>query len=150
VNLWVRVYSLVESDGCWDGALSFEVTSRLQIVIHRTEASAREAAERCGGIVLEVAASSLKGLHKFDELLLVTDDSNDTQEEGRAQADAFITVCCKDIPYRAVAQSLSTGEIFADAESAEGETQTIMEFTKQGERYLDELSAALGGVPMTQ
>jgi hypothetical protein len=152
MNVWIRIYSVVETDdGSGGGSLTLEVTSKLHIVIHRTEKSARGAATKFGGFVLEVAASSLKNVREFPDILLAETDSNigGTAEEGEADKTAYMTVACDDVPYKTVFQSLTTAE-FSDTPPKNDEYQDLMKFTDAGFAYLDILSAELGDVDLHQ
>jgi hypothetical protein len=148
MKVWIRLYSVV-TGGSSDDCLTIAVTSKVYIMVHRTESAARAAAAKLGGIVLEVAASSLKGLGEFGDACLCESD-NEThagvqcEDEGKADSNAFIRVACDDIPYKQAFQSFATGEL-SDApptavdEDGDNRYQKVMDFAPEGLAYLDAL-----------
>jgi len=64
MNVWARIYSTLniedpENYSCAE--LSISVQAKTEVVLYQTEATARAAQEKRGGIVLEVSASQLRG-----------------------------------------------------------------------------------------
>jgi hypothetical protein len=151
MNVWIRLYALLQSDGCDDGALTLAIEPKISIVVHRTEQSARQAAAKHGGLVLEVNANSLKGQSEFDDPALTTSDTNEacTSEAGQAGTTAFMIVACDDIPYRTVFHSFETGDV-SETPFENGEYEPLMKFTEEGIEYLDTLQQAMGTEGFTQ
>src|ERR1700732_4880219 len=100
MNVWIRIHSFVEPSGGAGGAgVTISVDSKLAIVIHRNEKSARDAAAKVGGLVVEVPASSLKGVSELPEVALSPTDSNPAIEDDEvASKKAYVHVACDDIP----------------------------------------------------
>jgi hypothetical protein len=78
-----------------------ELTADLNIVLYSTEAAARSSQEKCGGIVLEVSAQSLRTQmdgHEVDgltDMLLVRTD----EDFDPSPATAFVTAFFGNIPH---------------------------------------------------
>lgn len=153
MKVWIRLYSVV-TGGAGDDCLTLVVGSKVYIMVHRTEKSARAAADKLGGIVLEVVASSLKGATDSDDACLCESD-NEThagvmcEDEGKADSDAYISVACEDIPYKKVFQSLVTAGISDTPptdvdEDGDNLYQKLMDFTPEGREYLDALEKEMG------
>jgi len=155
MNVWIRIFSLVDTGGIGNSSLTLAVTSKVHIKIHRTEQSAREAAAKYGGIVLEVVASSLKGQSEFEDIgLSEWDSESETDSEEKADATAYIEVMCNEVPHENKFQSLTTGA-YSDnppkGDECQGECQEIMRFTvAEGRAYLDALAKELRVEGFTQ
>lgn len=146
MNVWIRMFSKVDTGGIGNESLTLEVTSRIHIRVHRTEQSARDAAAKFGGMVLEVVASSLKGQSEFKDIGLVELDlDSETDSEEKADSTAYIEVMCNEVPHENKFQSFVTGaDSDAPPHESDDDYQEIMRFTiAEGRKYLDDLSAAL-------
>lgn len=157
MNVWIRLFSVVDSDNeSSSGCLTLALTSKVVITIHRTEESARVAATKHGGIVLEVSAASLRGVSEHPEIHLLQADSNQTStmDEGKADTTAYMSVACNDVPHKTIFESFSTGEVSDTPPQDDPEDnagyQDLMEFTDEGQKYLESLSVELGGVELHQ
>jgi len=95
--VWVRAYAVIDLEN--EGqTTAIEIAPEVALSIYRTEESAREAKEMFGGIILQVAASSLRGQHEFDDSLLL---SPEEEEEAKSyQKLAWMKIVYgQDIPY---------------------------------------------------
>jgi hypothetical protein len=151
MTIWIRIYSLVESDGAEDGALTVTVKSKLYIWVHRCEQSARAAAAEFGGVVLEVEAASLKGQIEFDDITLTESDDGggNNDDERKADSNAYVTVVCTDVPHKIVFQSLEDGK-YSDTPPVGERHQEIMDFTDEGGVFLESLAEEMGVGGFTQ
>ncbi len=73
-TVWLRIYPVIGQSE--DYATSVEITPKLHGSIYPTEKSARAAAEKLGGVVMQVVAESLRGQIDYNDILLSRADEN--------------------------------------------------------------------------
>jgi hypothetical protein len=73
--VWARVYPVTAINNHDDDrAISLKVSAELFMSLYRLEESARKAAGKHGGIVLQISAESLRGQLEFESVSLTRED----------------------------------------------------------------------------
>jgi hypothetical protein len=96
MNIWIRIFSNVETDGMNTEGSFLRVNAVTCLAIYSSEQFARTARENRGGLVLEVSASSLRG--QFEpgyEILLI--------DEAEAENDAAPRTTYASVVYPGIA-----------------------------------------------
>jgi hypothetical protein len=90
MNVWIRVFSNVETDGLHTEGSSLTLNAVTCLSIYLAEHLARAAQQARGGIVLEVSASSLREQFEAGEAMLLIDELE--QEEHPSPRTAHASV----------------------------------------------------------
>ena len=90
MNVWIRVFSNVETDGLHTDGSSLTLNAVTCLSIYPTEHVARAAQKARGGIVLEVSASSLRGQFEAGEEMLLIDELEHEEHPGPRTAHASV------------------------------------------------------------
>jgi hypothetical protein len=157
MNVWIRIYSVVESSR--DGlGLVPAGESYLCVVIHGSESAARETVAKYGGIALEVEAESLQGITEFGNRLsalgpnhCVTPDDvmplheSDYEGSERHCTRAYMSVACDGIPHRMLFVDRVTEDEFETLPvgARDSDYFSVMDFTPESEAFLDALAVAV-------
>ena len=90
MNIWIRVFSNVETDGLNTEGSSLTLNAVTCLSIYLAEQFARAAQQAGGGIVLEVSASSLRGQFEAGEAMLLIDELEHEEHPNPRTAHASV------------------------------------------------------------
>jgi hypothetical protein len=90
MNIWIRVFSSVETDGLNTEGSSLTLNAATCLCIYMAEHLARAAQQARGGIVLEALASSLRGQFEAGDAMLLIDELESEERPGPRTAHASV------------------------------------------------------------
>jgi len=103
MNIWIRIFSNVETDGMNSEGSSLTVSAVTCVAIYSAEQFARRARKNRGGIVMEVSATSLRGQFEPDNEMLLIDEAE--AEDDPAPRTAYASVV-----YQGIARGAGKGD----------------------------------------